>query len=391
VDVHKWIVVADSPFLPARGGGEREHLGFMRAAAESHALRLLVVPTRERLETALYRPLLGDTPILATPRRNNPLRLASPIRPFVVSSRPAPADLVARARKLAPDATGVVVFSYKSWRIGEVLARGLGLPAVLRQHNLEGHYHRSLATGTPGLRGLVLRIEACRIDRDERRLERAPWLSTIADISCHDAEVRRQRGAAAVHVPPFAYDEGLRHLVRRPQGSRVVLFLGSLDVATNITAIDWFLRESWPTVRRIVPDAVLRIVGRRPPPTLRVRLEGERGVELHADVEDLHDYLASAALAINPAVSGSGVNIKLIDYLQAGLPVVSTSLGGRGLHLTSGRELEVADHPDQFADAVTRLLLDTAYANELGARGRRHVVSELDPRRNIRRLEASFS
>ena len=86
---------------------------------------------------------------------------------------------------------------------------------MLRQHNLEGAYHRSLARGTPGARVLVLHLEVCRIERDERRLEREPWLSAVADISTTDAEVRRERGARAVHVPPFAYDASLLTLARR--------------------------------------------------------------------------------------------------------------------------------------------------------------------------------
>jgi polysaccharide biosynthesis protein PslH len=390
VDLHRWIVVADSPFLPARGGGEREHLGFVRAAAAAGSLTLLVVPTAEHLDAGAYASLVGNTPILTTPRRKNPLLLARPVRPFVVSSRPVPTGIVARARVIAPDATGVVVFSYKSWRIGQALAQGLDLPAVLRQHNLEGSYHHSLAAGTRGVRRLVLHVEASRINRDERRLEQAPWLKAIADISAYDAEFRRRRGAPAVHVPPFAFDEELLRLPRRPDSRRVILFLGALDVATNTTALDWFLRGPWPLIRRLMPDAVFQVVGRRPSPALRARLAAEAGVELHSDVADLTSYLSAARLAVNPAVSGSGVNIKLIDYLQAGLPVVSTTLGARGILPTARSEVEVADRPDDFARAVTHLLIDPVYAEDLGARGRRQVTSQLQPSANIRLVEECF-
>lgn len=388
--MHRWIVVADSPFLPARGGGEREHLGFVRAAAAAGCIELLVVPSKGPLDTGPYRGVLGSVPVLAAPRRTSVLRLAHPTRPYVVASRPVPADLVDRVRELAPAATGIVVFSYKSWRIGESLARGLPLPAVLRQHNLEGAYHRSLARETPGLRGLVLRMEAARIVRDERRVDQAPWLSAVADISAHDADHRRRRGAPAVHVPPFAFDEALAALSRRPNGRPRVLFLGALDVATNTAAVDWLLTGPWPVIRRRVPDAVLDVVGRDPSRLLRARLAQEPGVVLHADVPDLHPFLASAAVAVNPAVAGSGVNIKLIDYLQAGTPVVTTTLGSRGLRLSAGVDLEVHDEPDAFADAVVALLEDRSRAEELGAHGRRTIASTLDPAANILRLQETF-
>lgn len=391
MDRHRWIVVAGAPFLPARGGGEREHLGFVRAAAEAGSLQLLVVPSSGELDVGAYRPVMGSIPVVAAPRRMNPLLLAHPVKPFVVASRPASPGLVSEVGSLARGATGIVVFSYKSWRIGEALARELRLPAVLRQHNLEGAYHLSLARGTKGLRGLVLRVEAGRIDRDERRVDRAPWLRAVADISAHDADERRRRGANAVHVPPFAFDASLGMLARNPDGGRRMLFLGALDIATNTTAIDWFLDGPWPTIRQRVPDAVLDVVGRGPSPQLRARLAREAGVVVHADVPEIRSFLARSSVAVNPAVSGSGVNIKLIDYLQAGLPVVSTTIATRGLAVSEGRDLLTADEPGPFADAVCALLSDPQRAEAMGAAGRHTISQLLDPVRNIQRLEAAFS
>ena len=190
----RWIVVADSPFLPANGGGEREHLGFVRAAARAGRLALLVVPGAAEQDVLAYQRELGDVPIVVTARRTSPLLLLHPTKPYVVASRPAPRWLPARVAALAPDATGVVVFSYKSREIGEVIARRLGLPAVLRQHNREGAYHRSLAGGTAGPRGFALAWEAMRIERDERALGHADWLAGTADISAEDAAWRRSTG-----------------------------------------------------------------------------------------------------------------------------------------------------------------------------------------------------
>jgi len=48
--------------------------------------------------------------------------------------------------------------------------------------------------------------------------------------------------------------------------------------------------------------------------------------------EEKLDFVFKASdLAINPVISGAGVNIKLLDYLSYGLPVVSTPTGIRGI------------------------------------------------------------
>jgi glycosyltransferase involved in cell wall biosynthesis len=113
-------------------------------------------------------------------------------------------------------------------------------------------------------------------------------------------------------------------------------------------------------------------------------------VVLHADVPEVHSFLSTDAVALNPAVAGSGVNIKLVDYLQAGIPVVSTTRGSQGLPLRPGQDLEVHDDPTAYAQAVVTLLQDPARAEVLGATGRRTVAAMLDPAANIRRLEESF-
>lgn len=384
----RWIVVADSPFIPTHGGGEREHLGFVEAAVEAGLVAALIVPTDSDPGSVgrsddldAIRELVAPAPVLDVPRARS-LRHGLSVRlPYVVASRPVPADLVHRVSAAAPDADAVVVFSYKSHEIGRVLAHELGLPAVLRQHNLEGAYHRALAAAATFPKSLAFRLEAERIDADEKRLEGSTWLCGIADISAADAELRSRRSRVPVaYVPPFALGsmkpEG--RPTWSPSGSRTVVFLGALDVSTNYDALDWFAREVWPTVLRAVPEARWSVVGRRPSEAVRKLVASTPGAELHADVPDPSVHLRAAALAVNPAVSGSGVNIKLVEYLAAGVPVVSSTRGTAGLLLDSGTDLLVADAPGRFAESVITLLNEPATAQGLGAQGRRTAFDLMD-------------
>jgi len=393
---HRWIVVADSGFLPARGGGEREHLGFLRVANEAGWVAALVIPTKGPLDFNAFVAVVGDTPVIPSARRMSLLRLLHPKYPYVVASRPYPRGLAERIQTFAPDANGIVTFSYKSRQIGEKLAIALQLPMVVRQHNLEGAYHRSLAAGASGPRRLVMSWEAWRIERDEREFDQSPLVTAIADISAEDAAARRAAGALhVVHVPPFAYDMDLTNppldaAIDRGNEPPRVLFLGALDVVTNRLALAWFTGKVWPHVRERVHDAVFVVVGRMPPKALRKELSRIPNVELHADVADLHPYLANSRIAVNPAITGSGVNIKLIDYMQAGLPVVSTTRATRGLSLRAGIDLEVKDDPGAFADAIVQLLRDDDRAAQLARSARTRIAELLDPRRNLERLADAF-
>ena len=81
------------------------------------------------------------------------------------------------------------------------------------------------------------------------------------------------------------------------------------------------------------------------------------------------EYLAAADAAVNPMFSGSGTNIKMFDFMAAGLPVVTTPTGARGISL-SDSALHICP-PAEFAGALQRILHDREYATRLGSAARR--------------------
>jgi glycosyltransferase involved in cell wall biosynthesis/GT2 family glycosyltransferase len=81
------------------------------------------------------------------------------------------------------------------------------------------------------------------------------------------------------------------------------------------------------------------------------------------------EYLAASDLAVNPMFSGSGTNIKMFDFMAAGLPVITTAIGARGITL-SGSAVHVSE-PGEFAGAVRTVLADRQYAQRLGTTARR--------------------
>ncbi len=387
------MIVAGSPFMPAQDGGEREHLGFVESLVDAGWLAGLVVPTDADPESLgreddldAIRELIGPAPLFVTPRRRSVLAASRLNKPYVVASRPAPRDLVARVGMAAPEVNGVVVFALKSVDLGRSLAEGLGVPAVLRQHNLEGPYHRALAGSLKPPRSWVVRLEAARIDREDRKLEKAAWLRGIADISATDAQTRGLRSSVPVaHVPTFALGPRVAHAGPTWQHpvDPVVVFVGALHVGTNHDAIDWFAERVWPLVRVAHPGARWQIVGRSPVQRVHDLVARTPGAELHPDVPDPRDYLRSASVAVNPTVSGSGVNIKLVEYLSVGVPVVSTTKGQAGLGVRPGVDLLVADQPTGFANEVNHLLSSPEAAGRLGATGLATATRILDVRASL--------
>lgn len=82
--------------------------------------------------------------------------------------------------------------------------------------------------------------------------------------------------------------------------------------------------------------------------------------------------LGSAAVALNPVLRGSGTNLKTLEYFAAGIPVVATPVGARGLDVRHGEHLRIAAI-DDFGEAITAVLDSPAESVEMAVRARRLV------------------
>jgi glycosyltransferase involved in cell wall biosynthesis len=87
--------------------------------------------------------------------------------------------------------------------------------------------------------------------------------------------------------------------------------------------------------------------------------------------------LAAADVALNPVLHGSGTNLKVIEYLASGVPVVSTAFGVRGLDVGNGRHLLVAE-PHEMAAAIERVFADPEAAEARARAGRALAVERYD-------------
>jgi glycosyltransferase involved in cell wall biosynthesis len=129
-------------------------------------------------------------------------------------------------------------------------------------------------------------------------------------------------------------------------GTRRVLFVGPAAYVANVHGLTWFWREVWPSVRRRVRDAELRIVG-----TGWDRVSSVEGAESVGWQPSLDAEYARARVVVAPVFAGGGTNVKVIEAMAAGRVVVTTSLGAREVPSSPG--LRIADDVTSFAQAVS--------------------------------------
>jgi glycosyltransferase involved in cell wall biosynthesis len=150
----------------------------------------------------------------------------------------------------------------------------------------------------------------------------------------------------------------------------VLIFIGS-GYAPNTEAATFLVKEVAPRL----PGCTIMIAG-----SVKDSYEASRGPQSLANVRWLGTIDAAsrralyqaADIAVNPMFSGSGTNLKMFDYFAAGLPVVSTPAGARGLELKDGDCVVCSS--DQFVAGIEDLIENPATCRRIGENARKLAV-----------------
>jgi glycosyltransferase involved in cell wall biosynthesis len=153
------------------------------------------------------------------------------------------------------------------------------------------------------------------------------------------------------------------------RATRQVVFLGTYTYAPNIAAADFLITKVWPLVRAAVPGAELVIGGNRPE-RIPSFAHPPAGVRFVGFVKDLSRMYLDAQVVCCPIQSGGGTRIKIIEAAAHARPVVSTTIGAEGLQFRNETEIMLADAPEPFARACSRLLEDIDLAARIGMAAR---------------------
>jgi len=98
-------------------------------------------------------------------------------------------------------------------------------------------------------------------------------------------------------------------------------------------------------------------------------------------VADLDPVFAKCRVALSPVRFGTGIKTKNLSALAHGVPLVTTTIGADGMELQHNETALIADMPQEFADAASRIYSDETLWCELARRGREHILEYFSEQR----------
>jgi glycosyltransferase involved in cell wall biosynthesis len=252
-------------------------------------------------------------------------------------------------RRIARDAleAGVdaVVADHAQVRFALRAAGSLRAPLVFVAHNAEARLYAA-AAAEAGPLGRRLNSRESRLigalEADLAARARQVWTLTGDDASyfrdlCPSADVRTLDVAVDARAP-------------RPAGAAPprcdVALIGTWSWRANGLGLEWFAQEVVPRLGGLTVE-----VAGTGCDWLRGRLAN---VAVAGVVPDAHAFLAGARAVAVPAVAGGGVQVKTLDAIASGTPVVATPTAVRALGDLPA-SVTVAEGAERFAAELRRL------------------------------------
>lgn len=256
----------------------------------------------------------------------------------------------------------------------EIIKKHSKAKIVLRAHNVEYRIWEQIANSEKRLLyKSYFRFLAKRLKQYEISLLNN--YDGIAAISPNDSMLFRKDGCKKpiMHVPfgvnPESY---LNNSVQKEIES--LFHLGSMDWIPNQEAVRWFLEKVWKKVLVSHPSLKLYIAGKDMPKD--IRNSNAKNVVVSDKIKNAIDFMYSKNIMIVPLLSGSGIRIKIIEGMAAGKTIISTSIGAEGILYENGKNILIANTPEEFCNTISKCLNDPPFCERIGKNARELILHQ---------------
>ncbi|HUV70447.1 MAG TPA: glycosyltransferase family 4 protein [Terracidiphilus sp.] len=175
---------------------------------------------------------------------------------------------------------------------------------------------------------------------------------------------------SAYMVPRDAIDAARKRFAITDES---ILFMGLYGYPPNTEAVRFLAKEVMPRLHLQRPNLRLVVTGGGPPTCPPWLIS--TGVLSRSD---LNAVICACRIGVAPIFKGSGTRLKILEYIAAGLPVVTTRKGAEGLNLDAGTHALYAETASEFQHALLKLLDDSSLSKNISEQARGYIQSTFD-------------
>ena len=133
-------------------------------------------------------------------------------------------------------------------------------------------------------------------------------------------------------------------------------FLGGYGHPPNVEAVEFFVREVMPLLRKRLPCVVFNVYGSSVPTSIKNLASDD--VNIIGYVETVDEVYNQNRLFIAPLLTGAGIKGKVLGALSYGIPTVLSPVAAESTGVRDGLECAIAQTPEEWVDAICKLYHD---------------------------------
>lgn len=260
--------------------------------------------------------------------------------------------------------------------------RGLNVPIVVREHNIEYELVESYRDSLRGMKRVAASLFASFTRREELRI----WRQADAVAFLSDQDIRTaQLAVGSSFSRLFLAREGVpippRRSARYPVAQAPLLVLLNPRASQSVVNLKDFVHQYWLPLRErhLIDNQMLHVTGVNQEQLsalieVDVEILSNAGIEALGFLPSLASTLEGALALVSPTFVGGGIRKKVLEAMAHQLPVIATDLDIASCDYFKPNEniIPLGD-ADSFASTVSRLRVDDAYWLDLSERARETV------------------
>ena len=376
------------PYPPVSGGRLQTFLRIKKLKERGHNIYLVAVAERGTDEEDVVELRKNITELVVVFARFNPDKIRYLLK------KSLPLELFPCQDGLGEKITSFIrdreidIAVYDGIGSAQYVYATEGIPSIVYEHNVEYEIIDQFVStlrksplkilrGTPAEKLLYLWLyifgERERILAREFELNSLSRFDMVLTCSERDADIlKRDVGDTPFVTVPWGIEMPDSYKTHEDKEVYNLVFIGSMCWEPNRDAILWFAKEVFPLIKRRIGKVRLIIAGSHPCKEV-LALNNKRDVIVKGFVPDISRLLLETDIFIAPVRLGSGVNVKIIEAMSYGLPVITTSKGAEGIEAVNGEHFVIANTPEEFLDRIQYLIENVGFRSSLGISGRNYV------------------
>lgn len=133
------------------------------------------------------------------------------------------------------------------------------------------------------------------------------------------------------------------------------LFIGNFWHEPNWDAVRYLKTTIWPSIRQKLPNAIVNVYGAYTSQKVTDFHSEKDGFLVYGRAADAEVVTMNAKISLVPLRFGAGIKGKILEAMQFGTPVVTTSIGAEAMTVNNQLNGIIVDNPEDFATAAVEL------------------------------------